>query len=229
MLVVPRNGGSGVSFSGAERHDQTHRVSVRHAKGQGERDPVDFPQRTRQTRFIPEFQQSRSPVVTGARSALGSSSKVEEHGVLDILVPHAFRHWAKDLSTEHVTTAKKATIDRFVFHTSSPIPAHATTLASGSPLMTMPICSLLRIGLIICHLFGHTLLNPLIFPRPSTRTTRLPSVPTVSALGWTLPSSFPISADSPPCAASSRAHSPRTSRPSNPSSATITHQTISFL
>jgi hypothetical protein len=44
-----------------------------------------------------------------------SSSKVEEQGLLDVLVPLAFRHCVTDLSTEHLTDAEKATLDRFVF------------------------------------------------------------------------------------------------------------------
>jgi hypothetical protein len=44
-----------------------------------------------------------------------SSSKVEEQSLLDVMVPLAFRHCVTDLSTEHLTEAEKARIDRFVF------------------------------------------------------------------------------------------------------------------
>ena len=44
----------------------------------------------------------------------GSSSKVEEQALLDIMIPKAFRTCVTDLSTEHLTTAEKKRIDNFV-------------------------------------------------------------------------------------------------------------------
>lgn len=44
-----------------------------------------------------------------------SQSKIEEQALLDIMIPKAFRTCVTDLSTEHLTAAEKAKIDKFVF------------------------------------------------------------------------------------------------------------------
>ena len=44
-----------------------------------------------------------------------SNSKAEEQALLDILIPKAFRTCVTDLSTEHLTEAEKARIDKFVY------------------------------------------------------------------------------------------------------------------